>query len=197
MQQGPIPPAHHAISVGNEPSRPTPTGIVIPIGLVTSEPKQHLGDASVACAMLVRIQCAQRQGMKFPDPGRHLMEGGKSATVVQRAPDAPRRVGAQFEEGIHRQDSDQFHRPIGQRVRQAKLMVNPFWRPDTMPTSADGSKIKVREIAQCIGYGRFAAAPLRYGEVQGFGEYIRHPKGRIAIRRNVRIMWEIGHPSGA
>ena len=163
--------------------------------LVPLKAKESFGDGPVALAALARVEGTQCQNMQFPELIWHRPKGAARRPAVKSAPQSPRRMRAQLEQGVERQSQGIGCGGVRRLLSEPELMDGPARAPHAMPAIVGTPQIKAGKMRQVDRRCRGPACGRRRGQQHGFRLQARNPEYRLSIGRLHRIAWEIATPS--
>ena len=142
-----------------------------------------------------RVEGAQCQNMQFPELIWHRPKGAPRRPAVKSAPQSPRRMRAQLEQGVERQSQGIGCGGVRRRLRQPELMDGLARAPHAMPAICGTPQIKTGETCQVDRRCRGRACGRRRRQQHGFGLQAWNPEYRLAISRLQRVAREIVTPN--
>src|SRR5712671_959979 len=148
VQQRSITAPHHALARCHETACFVFARIAFPIGLGAMKAKESFGDGPVALAALARVEGAQCQDMQFPELIWHRPKGAARRPAVKSAPQSPRRMRAQLEQGVERQSQGIGRGGVRRLHGEPKWMDGPARAPQAMPASVGTPEIKAGKMRQ-------------------------------------------------
>jgi len=195
VQQRSIAAPHQALARRHETARFVFARIAFPIGLGAMKAKESFGDGPVALAALARVEGTQCQNMQFPELSWHRPKGAARRSAVKSAPQSPRRMRAQFEQGVERQSQGIGCGGVRWLLNQPELMDGPAHVPHAMPAIIGTPQIEAGKMCQVDRRCRGRTRGRRCGQQHGFGLQARNPEYRLSISRLQGVAWEIATPS--
>src|SRR5258708_39986733 len=96
--------------------------------------KESFGDGPVALAALARVEGTQCQDMQFPELIWHRPKGAARRPAVKSAPQSPRRMRAQLEQGVERQSQGIGRGGVRRLLGEPKLVARPASGPQANPS---------------------------------------------------------------
>ena len=131
----------------------------------------------------------------IPELSWHRPKGATGRPTVKSAPQSPRRMRAQLEQGVERQSQGIGRGGVRRRSRQPELMDGPARAPHAMPAIVGTPQIKTGKMRQVDRRCRGRACGRRRRQQHGFGLQARNPEYQLSISRLQRVAWEIVTPS--
>lgn len=150
--------------MGNKPAGLVLARIDLEIFFRATEPKQDIGDGTIALAAKARVEGTQGQDVPLPKLRGQRAKISTWRVALERATKPSGGVRAQVVEIVYRQECSIECRCVGNSLRQPELMRNAIDLPDAMPAIGSLAQVEAVEMRKRDDRLRLAVVMLHGGE---------------------------------